>query len=102
MVESQQQETLDSTPTQPVLFQRIASLAEQTISTYKQPAGTLPPPPPPPSFDRQPVFSTRLVPEAGKQHPFNPELNTISRFPLSFRGGYACGQEDHFCRKIAL
>ena len=58
VVESQEQDPLDATPMQPVLFQCSASLAEQTISTYKQPAGTLPPPPPPLSLDRNPALPT--------------------------------------------
>ena len=55
VVESQHQDPLDATPTQPVLFQRSASLANQTISTYKQPVGTIRPPPHPPSLDRHPA-----------------------------------------------
>ena len=48
MVELQHKEPLDATHTQKLLFHCSAYLAEQTIATYKQPAGTLPPPPPPP------------------------------------------------------
>ena len=91
MLELQQQEPLDYTPTHPVLFILSASLAEQTIATYNQTSGNLTPPPPtplPPSLYRNPVVPNQFVPETGKQHPFNPELNYVVRYPLGFRGCY--------------
>ena len=99
VVEFYQQDPLNATPTQPVLFQRSASLAEKTISTYKQTASTIPPPPPPPALDIHTAVPTMFFPETDKQHHFNPESNYVSRFPLGFCGCYACGQEDHFRSK---
>ena len=50
VVEFQQKDPIYATLTHPVLFQRSASLAEQTIATQRQPAGTLTLPPTPPSL----------------------------------------------------
>ena len=79
-----------------VLFQRSTSLAEQTMSTYKEPAGMIPPHPLPPSLYTHTAVPTIFVPDTSKQHPFKPELNHVSKFPIGFCGCYACDQEDHF------
>ena len=80
---------------QPVTFQKISSLAGQTIYKYKHEPP--PPPPPPPSRGAvpHPPPPTRFVQATGKYHPYNSDLNDVSRYPIVFHGCYACGKEDH-------
>ena len=41
-------------------------------------------------------METRLCKETGVQHPYNKLRDYLSRFPLRFKGYYACGSKDHF------
>ena len=69
---------------QPVLFQKISSMDEQTIFQYKP---DLPPPPPPSQVEgsRTPP-STVYVQATRKDHPYNSDLNYFSCYPIVFRG----------------
>ena len=74
------------------------SQAEQTIMKYNEPAKT---------EDRrsrhfctrsqqhQKDIVTRRNPETGKDHPYNPHLDYISKYPVGFRGSFRCGKDYH-------
>ena len=65
-------------------FQQQPSLAESTMQKYKgSPPG------------RRPV-PTKKHPETGLEHPYDMETSYLSRYPLGFRGCFACGGTDHF------
>ena len=63
-------------------FRRQPSLAEGVIQSYKQHEG----------------IETRKNSVTGKDHPYDPEYNFTSRFPLEFSGCFICGSTDHFSR----
>jgi len=52
--------------------------------------------PPTPSYiPVQADVETKLDPNTGLQHPYDSTTNYRAKFPLGFRGCYACGGEDH-------
>ena len=69
-----------------VYFQRGPSLAETTIERYKGPA---------PSTESRPEVETRICRDTGLQHPYDREKDYLSKYPVGFRGCYACGKDDH-------
>ena len=70
------------------------SQAESTLTRYNGGA-PLPPPPPPSYIPVQEDVETKLNPNTGLQHPYDSTTNYMAKFPLGFRGCYACGGEDH-------
>ena len=63
-------------------FRRQPSLAEGVIQSYTQHEGV----------------ETRKNSVTGENHPYDPEYNFTSRFPLEFSGCFICGSTDHFSR----
>ena len=72
-----------------VYFQRGPSLAESTIERYKGPPATTP------TQQDRPEVQTKLCRETGLQHPYDSQRDYLSKYPLGFRGCYACGGEGH-------
>ena len=67
------------------------SQAESTLVRYNG----APLPPPPSYIPVQADVETKLDPNTGLQHPYDSTTNYVAKFPLGFRGCYACGAEDH-------
>jgi len=42
-----------------------------------------------------PDIETKLCRDTGLQHPYNREKDDLSKYPMGFRGCFACGKEDH-------
>jgi len=73
------------------VYQYGLSQAESSIERYKGTAPTTPPMYIPVQAD----VETQFNPETGLQHPFDSSSNYLSKYPLGFRGCYACGGTDH-------
>ena len=61
-------------------YQRDPSLDEGVLQQHK---GTV-------------TVQTRKNTVTGKDHPFDPEYNFVSQFPVDWKGCFICGATDHF------
>ena len=78
--------TTQSNPLGNVLYQQAPSLAETTMLKY---CGT-------PSSANRPPVETKVHPQTGKLHPYDPVRQYLRIYPVDFRGCLSCGATDHW------
>jgi len=61
-------------------YRRKLFLAEGVLQQHKETA----------------TVQTRKNTVTGRDHPFDPEYNFVSRFPVDCKGCFICGSTDHF------
>ena len=70
-------------------YQRTPSSAESTLTKYSTPPSST-------TAATNANVPTKVHPDTGLHHPFNEIDGYLSRFPVGFRGCFACGSTSHF------
>ena len=76
-------------------YSHSPSLAETTMSRYSSGTGSNT------GYNNtsRPQVVTRAHPSTGLQHPYDKDRNYLSRFPVTFKGCFNCGDTNHWRTK---